>query len=33
MHIFIVNLWFNASPNNVKTIFEQFVAVDSVNIK
>ncbi len=33
MHIFIGNLSFNATPNDVKALFEQFGAVESVTIK
>lgn len=33
MHIFIGNLSFAATPSDVKTLFEQFGAVDSVTIK
>lgn len=33
MHIFIGNLSFAAKEEDVKTLFEQYGAVDSVNIK
>jgi RNA recognition motif-containing protein len=33
MHIFIGNLSYTATPAEVKALFEQFGAVDSVNIK
>ena len=33
MHIFIGNLSFTATEEDVKNLFEEFGAVDSVNIK